>query len=66
MPRCSFCKSMYDFPRGTTVVQKDATPRYFCCKKCRRAFEMGRDNRKAKWVTKNPEAQEADRISKEK
>lgn len=64
MPRCSFCKVMYDFPRGITVVQKDGTPKTFCSKKCRRSSEMGRDNKKVKWVVKNPEAQQAETLVK--
>jgi large subunit ribosomal protein L24e len=52
MPTCSFCKAQYEFPRGTTVVQKDGTPRYFCASKCRKNSEMGRDNKKVKWVRK--------------
>lgn len=55
---------MYDFPRGITVVQKDGTPKTFCSKKCRRSAEMGRDNKKVKWVVKNPEAQQAETLVK--
>jgi large subunit ribosomal protein L24e len=55
MVKCSFCKGSYEFPRGTTVVQKDGTPRYYCSSKCRKNSEMGRDNRKVKWVKKSPE-----------
>jgi len=60
MPRCSFCKTNYEFPRGVTVVQRDGTPKHFCSKKCRRSLEMGRDNKKAKWVVKNPESQQVE------
>lgn len=52
MPKCSFCKTNYEFPRGVTVVQKEGTPRYYCSSKCRKNSEMGRDNRKTKWVKK--------------
>jgi large subunit ribosomal protein L24e len=52
MPQCSFCKTSYEFPKGTTVIQKDGTPKYFCTSKCRKNSEMGRDNRKVKWVRK--------------
>jgi large subunit ribosomal protein L24e len=64
MPRCSFCKSNYEFPRGITVVQKDGEPRYYCGSKCRKNSEMGRDNRRVKWVTKSVEAQEASKKDK--
>jgi len=52
MPTCTFCKQEYEFPKGVTVVQKDGTPFYFCSSKCRKNKEMGRDNRKVKWVKK--------------
>jgi large subunit ribosomal protein L24e len=52
MPVCSFCKDNYEFPKGTSVVQKDGTVRYYCSSKCRKNSEMGRDNRKVKWVKK--------------
>ena len=52
MPTCSFCKESYEFPRGITVVQKDGTPKHYCSSKCRKNAEMGRDNRKVKWVKK--------------
>ncbi len=53
MPRCSFCKEQYEFPRGITVVQKSGEVKYFCSSKCRKNSQMGRDNRKAKWVKKS-------------
>ena len=53
MPVCSFCKESYEFPKGTTVVQKDSTARYFCSSKCRKNMEMGRRNKKVKWVQKS-------------
>jgi large subunit ribosomal protein L24e len=52
MPVCSFCKNNYEFPKGTTVVQKDSSVRYFCSSKCRKNMEMGRLNKKVKWVRK--------------
>jgi len=52
MPTCSFCKTGYEFPRGTTVVQKDSSIKYYCSSKCRKNSEMGRDNRRVKWVKK--------------
>lgn len=53
MPTCTFCKNNYEFPKGTTVVQKDSTVRYFCSSKCRKNMEMGRLNKKVKWVRKS-------------
>jgi large subunit ribosomal protein L24e len=53
MPVCSFCRSQYEFPRGTTVVQKDGTVKFFCSSKCRKNSEMGRNNKKVAWVQKS-------------
>lgn len=53
MPVCTFCKNTYEFPKGTTVVQKDASVRYYCSSKCRKNMEMGRLNKKVKWVKKS-------------
>ena len=53
MPVCTFCKNSYEFPKGTTVVQKDSSVRYFCSSKCRKNMEMGRLNKKVKWVRKS-------------
>ncbi len=53
MPVCTFCKNAYEFPKGTTVVQKDSSVRYFCSSKCRKNMEMGRLNKKVKWVVKS-------------
>ncbi len=52
MPKCTFCKNAYEFPRGLTVVQKDGEPSYYCSSKCRKNAQMGRDNRRVKWVKK--------------
>ena len=52
MPVCSFCKKGYEFPRGTTVVQKSGDVRYYCSSKCRKNSEMGRLSKKVKWVKK--------------
>ena len=53
MPVCSFCKQDYEFPRGTTVVQKDGKIKHYCTSKCRKNSEMGRDNKKVEWVKKS-------------
>ena len=53
MPVCTFCKKAYEFPKGTTVVQKDASVRHYCSSKCRKNMEMGRLNKKVKWVRKS-------------
>ena len=53
MPACSFCKEHYEFPKGITVIQKDGNVKYYCSSKCRKNSEMGRDNKKVKWVRKS-------------
>ncbi len=53
MAVCSFCKDNYEFPRGTTVVQKEGSVRYYCSSKCRKNSEMGRQNKKVKWIRKS-------------
>jgi len=53
MPVCSFCKGTYEFPKGTTVVQKSGDVRYYCSSKCRKNSEMGRLSKKVKWVKKD-------------
>jgi ribosomal protein L24E len=53
MPVCTFCKKQYEFPRGTTVVLKDGTVKFYCSSKCRKSNEMGRNNKKVKWVRKS-------------
>jgi len=50
--KCSFCKSDFDIPYGVTIVQKDGSLKQYCSSKCRKNAEMGRDNRRVKWVTK--------------
>lgn len=64
MAVCSFCKNNYEFPRGTTVVQKDSSVRYYCSSKCRKNSEMGRLNKKVKWIRKS-EVVKAEKTKKE-
>ena len=65
MPKCSFCKQNYEFPRGVSIVQKDGSVRYLCSSKCRKNSQMGRDNKKVKWIRKLKEAKEV-QVKKEK
>jgi large subunit ribosomal protein L24e len=58
MPACSFCKTNYEFPRGTTVVLKDGSIRFYCSSKCRKNAEMGRLPKKVKWVKKAKKGKE--------
>ena len=58
MPKCSFCQASYEFPRGLTYVLIEGTVLHFCSSKCRKNFEMGRKNKKVKWVRKMKHAKE--------
>lgn len=66
MPTCTFCKKNYEFPKGTTVIQKDGSKKQFCSSKCRKNSEMGRLSKKVKWIAKSDiaKAQKAKREAK--
>jgi len=50
--RCTFCGK--EFPPGTGImyVRNDGSTLWFCSSKCRKNAELGRDNRKVKWIKK--------------
>lgn len=50
MPKCSYCGTNYEFPRGLTLVMKDGTANYLCSAKCRKNMSMKR--RKVRWISK--------------
>jgi len=52
MPKCSFCRRVYEIPRGLTFVLNDGTILYFCSSKCRKSWKMGRTSKKLKWIIK--------------
>ena len=53
MPRCSFCKQNYEFPRGMTMFLNDGNTLWFCSGKCRKnQLKLKRDNKKVSWVRK--------------
>jgi len=53
MPTCSFCKKVYEFPRGLTLVLNDGNILYLCSSKCRKnMLHLKRDNKKVNWVRK--------------
>ncbi|MBU2503439.1 MAG: 50S ribosomal protein L24 [Nanoarchaeota archaeon] len=54
MPKCVYCGTQYEFPRGLTIVQSDGTPHYLCSSKCRKNMKMKR--RKVRWVSKKSES----------
>jgi large subunit ribosomal protein L24e len=54
MPRCSFCKKNYEFPRGLTLVLNDGNLMYFCSSKCKKnQLKLKRDNKKVNWIRKD-------------
>jgi len=52
MPKCSFCRKIYEFPRGLTLALNDGRVLHFCSSKCRKNFELGRKSSKVNWVRK--------------
>ena len=50
MPKCSYCKNDYSFPRGLTLIRKDGTINHLCSSKCRKNMLMKR--RKVRWILK--------------
>jgi len=68
MPKCTFCKREYEWPRGITVVthEGEGILRHFCSKKCRKNFEMGRDSKKVGWVKKTKEGEDLNKIETKK
>jgi len=51
MPRCSFCKKNYEFPKGLTLILNNGDVLHFCSSKCRKNYLMlKRDPRKLKWT----------------
>jgi len=55
MPKCSYCKNMYDIHKGLTFVLKDGTVKQFCSSKCKKNFDLKR--RKIRWVTKKKKSE---------
>ena len=50
MPRCSFCKEVYEWPRGMTLVLNDGKVLSFCSSKCQKNAALKRDPKKVNWV----------------
>jgi len=54
MPRCSFCKKNYEFPRGLSLILNDGNILYFCSSKCKKnQLKLKRDNKKVNWIRKD-------------
>jgi ribosomal protein L24E len=56
MPRCVYCKTMYEIPRGLTLIMKDGTINHLCSSKCRKNMLMKR--RKVRWISKAKKSKE--------
>ena len=50
MPKCVYCKKVYNPPKGLTLLMKDGTINYLCSAKCRKNMAMKR--RKVRWISK--------------
>ena len=61
MPKCVYCKKVYNPPRGLTLIMKDGTINYLCSAKCRKNMAMKR--RRVRWISKTKKEKE---IVKEK
>ena len=48
MPKCSYCQTNYEFPRGLTLVMSNGDVNHLCSAKCRKNMLMGR--RKVRWL----------------
>jgi len=54
MPRCTFCKQTYEFPRGLSLILNDGNILYFCSSKCRKnQLKLKRDSKNVNWVRKS-------------
>lgn len=51
MPKCVYCGTLYDIPRGLTLVMNDGRIQHLCSPKCRKNMLMKR--RKVRWVKKS-------------
>lgn len=50
---CSFCGKKIEPGTGLTYALNDGKVLNFCSRKCYRNWEIGRNPKKLKWVTKN-------------
>ncbi|MEM1536146.1 MAG: 50S ribosomal protein L24e [Candidatus Pacearchaeota archaeon] len=50
--KCAFCKKNYELGKGLIFVTDSGSVFWFCSKKCRRNWELGRKPQKLKWARK--------------
>lgn len=48
--KCSFCGEKLKEGTGKMLVLKSGIIRYFCSKKCKKNWKMGRNPKKEKWT----------------
>jgi large subunit ribosomal protein L24e len=60
MPKCSYCKQMYDVPRGLTYVLASGDILYFCSSKCFKNYKLGRKADKRTWIRKKDKKEKAE------
>jgi large subunit ribosomal protein L24e len=63
MPTCSFCKKIFESPRGLSIFLNDGKILFFCSSKCQKNRRLGRDPRKTEWVKRKKK--KGEKISKE-
>ena len=56
MPKCVYCKKVYNPPKGLTLIMKDGTINYLCSAKCRKNMAMKR--RRVRWISKTKKEKE--------
>jgi large subunit ribosomal protein L24e len=58
MPPCSFCKKVYEIPRGITYILTDGKILHFCSSKCQKNHALKRDPKKVNWVKRPKKVKE--------
>lgn len=52
MAKCAFCSKDIETGRGILFVTADGKILHFCSRKCKKAFDMGRNKKKLGWIRK--------------
>jgi len=64
MPKCVYCGTNYEPPRGLSYILKDGTVKFLCSSKCRKNMLMKR--RKVNWVRKSDETKKGLKVRAKK
>ncbi|MFA5019924.1 MAG: 50S ribosomal protein L24 [Candidatus Pacearchaeota archaeon] len=65
MPVCSYCQKNYKNPRGLTFVLSNGDILYFCSSKCKKNHDLGRKQKKIKWIIKKKKGEKQDKTIEE-